>query len=51
MTSEERVFIEALSNLGRRAKVVAADLDATRAALECDRATWAAREAEIRGPR
>ncbi len=45
---EERLFMAALADLGQRAKSVIAELDATRAALEHDSATWAAREAEIR---
>jgi len=45
---EERLFMEALIDLGRRAKAVIAAVDATRAELERDGAAWATREAEIR---
>ena len=45
---EEQLFMDALAALGRRAMAVTAELDATRAALEHDNATWAAREVEIR---
>ena len=45
---EEQLFMDALADLGQRAKSVTAELNATRAALEHDNATWAAREVEIR---
>lgn len=45
---EERLFVAALADLGRRSAAMIAELDATRAALEQDGATWAEREAEIR---
>lgn len=45
---EERLFMEVLIDLGRRAKTVIATAEATRAELERDGVKWAAREAEIR---
>ena len=48
LEGEERLFIEALIDLGRRAKSIILELDATRAALERDRVTRTERENEIR---
>lgn len=45
---EERLFMTALAELGRRAQTLFGHLDATRAEIEHDSATWAKREAEIR---
>lgn len=48
LEGEERLFMEALIDLGRRAKSVILELDSTRAALERDGVTRKARENEIR---
>ena len=48
LDGEEQLFMDALAALGRRANAVTAELDATRAELEREGATWAERDAEIR---
>ncbi|QAU22830.1 hypothetical protein EO087_01545 [Dyella sp. M7H15-1] len=48
LNGEERLFLDALVDLGQRAKSVIAELDTTRAELERDGIKWAEREVEIR---
>lgn len=48
LDSEERLFLGLLAECGRHAKSVLERVDATCDELQRDRATWPAREADIR---
>jgi hypothetical protein len=46
--SEERLFMNALADLGQRAQAVIADMDAEHASLARERDSWPAREKQLR---